>query len=129
MCLDIAGGWLTRVPDVILHEHAVQTVIAAPKPTWMNHPPSPVCDDLPNTNTLVLERSRKLVIVRVNHRTGDTIPAPLLHGLGFGLGNGRGAVRRLTGRRWRNRLGSRRHRLFQRYDRIPSDRLSDLCHG
>ncbi len=65
MCLDIAGGWLTRVPDVILHEHAVQTVIAAPKPTWMNHPPSPVCDDLPNTNTLVLERSRKLVIVRV----------------------------------------------------------------
>src|SRR5216684_8358080 len=59
---------------------------------------------------------------------GGTIPALLLHWLGLRLGNGWGSVRRLAGRRRRSWFRSRRHRLFKRYQRIPSDRLSDLCH-
>src|SRR6266536_169468 len=60
---------------------------------------------------------------------GDVIPAPLLHWFWLRLGNGRGAVRRLAGRWRRNRFRSRRHRLFQRYDSIPSNGLSNLSHG
>src|SRR6266487_4245694 len=63
--MHIAGGWLVKVPDVISHEDAVQTVIAAPKPTRVNYPPRPVCDDLSYSKALVLEGSRKLVLIPV----------------------------------------------------------------
>jgi hypothetical protein len=52
----------------------------------------------------------------------------LHYGLGLGLGDGWSDVRRLIGRRCCSWFRSRRHRLFQRYDCIPSDRLPDLCH-
>src|SRR6266853_991936 len=52
----------------------------------MNHRPSPVCDDLPYSKALVLEGSRKLVLIPVydhdNH--GRRYPgAALLYGLGL----------------------------------------------
>ncbi len=69
----------------------------------MNHRPSPVCDDLPYSKALVLEGSRKLVLIPVydhdNH--GRRYPgAALLYGLGLRFANGWGVVRRLAGRRW-----------------------------
>src|SRR6266516_1147551 len=33
----ISAGWLVRMPDVIFHKHAVETVIALPPPTWLYH--------------------------------------------------------------------------------------------
>src|SRR6266566_4612641 len=45
----IAGSWLVWVPNVISHEDTVETIMAIPKPTFVDHPPSPVCDDLSHT--------------------------------------------------------------------------------
>jgi hypothetical protein len=84
----------------------LQAVVAALKPTRFDHSPRSVRDDLSHPNALVLERSRKLVLISVCDRTRRHYPAPLLHGLGLRLNNGWGAVRRLARRRWCKRLGS-----------------------
>src|SRR5437867_12705659 len=61
----ISGGWLVGMPDVISPEYAVQAFITFPPPTWLNHSPSPVGDDLSNTNALVPWTVRKLVLISV----------------------------------------------------------------
>jgi len=119
------------MPYVISHENAMQAVVAALKPTRFDHSPRSVRDDFSYSKAFVLEGSRKLVLIPVyNHDNhGRGYPgAALLHWFWLRLSNGWGPVRRLIGRRWCNRFRSRRHRLFKRYQRIPSDRLSDLCH-
>src|SRR5207249_2848600 len=65
----IAGSWLIRMPDAVFHKHAMQEIIASPQPTGLDHPPRPIRYDLSNTDALVLERSRKLVVIWVcGHR-------------------------------------------------------------
>jgi hypothetical protein len=51
------------MPDVVSHVDAVQTVIALPQPTCVNHPPSPIGNNLSSTNALVSEPPRKLVFI------------------------------------------------------------------
>ncbi len=51
------------MPDVIFHQHAVQTVIAAPKPPWMDYTPSSMSDDFSHTNAVVTEVSRTAIFI------------------------------------------------------------------
>jgi hypothetical protein len=56
------------MPDVISHVDAVKMVIALPKPTWVNHPPSPIGNNLSSTNALVFEPPRKRVFIGAHDR-------------------------------------------------------------
>src|SRR6266699_4739427 len=60
---------------------------------------------------------------------GGIFQPALLRWLHFLRSNRWRAVGRLTGWRWQDWLRRRRHRLLQRYDSIPSNRLSNLRHG
>src|SRR6266566_3150608 len=122
----ISGGWLVGVPDVIFYKHAVEAVIAAPKPTRLNHPPRSVRDNLPDTKAVVFEVPRNPIFTRAHARRGRSRPS-LLRWLRFRVGSRRRFLRRFAGRaHW---LRSGRHRLFQRYDSISSNGRSDLSHG
>jgi len=56
------------MPDVISHVDAVKMVIALSKPTWVNHPPSPIGNNLSSTNALVFEPPRKRVFIGAHDR-------------------------------------------------------------
>ncbi len=64
----IAGGWLIGVPDVAFHEYTLQAVVAVPKPTWVNHPPRPIRNNLSSTNALVFDPRSKLVVAYAHGR-------------------------------------------------------------
>jgi len=49
----------------------MQAVIATPQPSWLNHPPCPVGDDLSNANTLVPKGRRKLILIGVRAKEHD----------------------------------------------------------
>src|SRR6266516_6729169 len=89
MCSYISGGWVVGVPDVVFHKNAVEAVIAAPKPTRLNHPPCSVSDDLSHTDAVVFEMPRQLILISllvtgvlsgdvgVGYVRGSTIPLTL----------------------------------------------------
>jgi len=77
---------------------------------------------------LAIRFSLALMLVGVVPATATPLPS-LLHWLRFRVGNWRCLLWRLAGRRRAHWLRSRRHRLFQRYDSISSNGLSDLSHG
>ncbi len=66
----ISAGWLIWMPDVIFHEDAVEPVIAAPKPPWVDYTPSSVRDNFSDTNAIVLETLGNPIFTRA-HRTGS----------------------------------------------------------
>jgi hypothetical protein len=69
MRLDITGCGLIGMPDIVLHENAVQAVITRPPPMWLNYSPSSIGDDLSDANAFVPKTPRKLVPLSV--RAGD----------------------------------------------------------
>jgi len=58
------------MPDVIFHEDAVEPVIAAPKPPWVDCTPSSVRDNFSDTHAVVLETLGNPIFTRA-HRTGS----------------------------------------------------------
>jgi hypothetical protein len=84
MCSYISGGWLVGVPDVIFHKNAVQAVIAAPKPTFVDHPPYSVRDDLSHTKAVVFEMPRNPILTRAH----DRLRGPGHHRYSAGCGSG-----------------------------------------
>jgi hypothetical protein len=52
---------VVREPDVVLHEHTVEEVIAYPPSTRLNHSPRSIGDDFSNTNAIVVETHRSPV--------------------------------------------------------------------
>ncbi len=85
MCSYISGSGLVRVPNVILHKNAVQAVIAAPKPTRVNHPPCSVRDDLSHTKAVVFETPPNPIFTRADDGPDQALP----HSLGLRLSDGR----------------------------------------
>src|SRR5262245_2821192 len=76
------------MPYVLLNENAMQEVIARPPPMWLDHSPSSICDDLPDTNALMPKRRRTLV--RISVRWGarndhGSLPFALWHWLRLGF--------------------------------------------
>ncbi len=59
------------VPDVISHVDAVEALIAVPKPPGVDHLPSPVGDDLSDTNAVVFDLPRTPIFNRAHDRRGD----------------------------------------------------------
>src|SRR6266516_4101253 len=69
----ISAGWLIWIPDVIFHEDAVEPVIAAPKPPWVDYTPSSVRDNFSDTNA-------------IEHETLDTPISTRAQRIGSGSG-------------------------------------------
>ncbi len=61
----------------------MQAVIATPQPSWLNHPPGPVRDDLSNANTLVPKGYRKLILIWARGKEYRGHGKLLLHWLGL----------------------------------------------
>src|SRR6266700_5290432 len=71
----VAG--VVRIPDIVPHVNAVQSVITAPKPPWVHYLPSPVGHDLSHTNAVVFEVSCKLILILVyRHRKKGPVAEP-----------------------------------------------------
>lgn len=62
---NISAGWLIGVPNEIFHKNAVEAVIAAPKPPWVDYTPRSVRNYFSNTNAAVPEACRKLVVIPI----------------------------------------------------------------
>ena len=78
------------VPDVILHENAVKSVIAFPPPMRHEDSPSSIGDDLPDTDAFVPQSARKLVLILVRVVVMMAMAATLAtlpHGFGFWFPN------------------------------------------
>ena len=65
----ITGCWPIRVPDVIPHENAMQEVVGSAEPVCLNDPPRSIRNDLPDTNALVSQRPRKLIVIGYHDST------------------------------------------------------------
>jgi hypothetical protein len=128
----VTGRGFIGVPDVMLHVDTVKAVIAFPAPMGLEHSPRSICDDLPDTDAFVPQSARKLVLILVRVVVMMAMAATLAtlpHGYGFWFRNRWSGGWRLFRRRWHYRLMGGRHRLFQRYDSITSNWLSNLSHG
>src|SRR2546428_312134 len=86
-------GDLLRLKRTIPHPGRERFTLAAnlpfPSPSWLNHPPRSVGDDLSNTDTFVPERRRKLIPIWIRASRDDG-HGSLNPGLRYRTGSGCG---------------------------------------
>jgi|SRR6266852_7595222 len=70
----ISRGWLVGMPDVIFHKNAVEAVIAAPKPTRLDHSPRSIRDDFSNTNAFLFDMPRNPIFSRAHDGPTHALP-------------------------------------------------------
>src|SRR5262249_57972995 len=125
MLLYITAGGFIRMPYVVLHENAMQPVIALPPPMWPDYSPRSVGDDFSDANALMSKRRRKLVRISVGRGDendhGSLPPVALPHRFGLWLRDRWGGAWHLFRRRSHSWFIRGRHRFVQRYNSISSD--------
>jgi len=88
MRLYITGGGFMRMPYVVLHENAMQPVIALPPPMWPDYSPRSVGDDFSDANAFVLKCPRKPVLLSIRGRDFNEHDKPSQPGYRTGSGSG-----------------------------------------